>query len=87
MVIRFVRKYPLLSFFLLAWCLSWAFMVPLGPWTAPLWLLNSGLGEESGWRGFALPMLQRRSSPRVASIVIASGWMIWHVPAFFYLPS
>lgn len=64
-----------------------SFLPDLGAWALPLWLLNSGLGEESGWRGFALPALQRRFSPRVASLVIALGWMTWHVPAFFYLPS
>lgn len=63
------------------------FLPDLGAWALPLWLVNSGLGEESGWRGFALPMLRRRWSPRVASLWIAAGWMIWHVPAFFYLPS
>lgn len=63
------------------------FLPDLGLWALPLWLLSSGLGEESGWRGYALPLLQRRFSPRVASIVIALGWMAWHVPAFFYLPS
>jgi membrane protease YdiL (CAAX protease family) len=63
------------------------FLPDLGAWVIPLWLLNSGLGEESGWRGYALPVLQRRFSPRVASLVIAGGWMMWHVPALFYLPS
>lgn len=63
------------------------FLPDLGLWALPLWLLNSGLGEESGWRGYALPMLQRRWSPRLASVVIAGAWMVWHVPAFFYLPS
>lgn len=63
------------------------FLPDLGAWVVALWLLNSGFGEESGWRGCALPMLRRRFGPRVASVVIAGGWMIWHVPAFFYLPS
>ena len=63
------------------------FLPYVGIWSLPLWLFNSGLGEEGGWRGYALPMLQRRLSPRAASLAIAGGWMIWHVPAFFYLPS
>jgi len=63
------------------------FLPDLGSWALPLWLVNSGLGEESGWRGFALPTLRRRFSARVASLIIAVGWMIWHVPAFFYLPA
>jgi membrane protease YdiL (CAAX protease family) len=39
-----------------------------------------GLGEEPGWRGFALPHLQRRHSPLVASLVLAPIWALWHLP-------
>jgi len=39
------------------------------------------LGEEIGWRGFALPHLQSRSSMVVASLVIGILWAFWHVPA------
>jgi membrane protease YdiL (CAAX protease family) len=63
------------------------FLPDIGLWSVVLWLFNSGLGEESGWRGYALPVLQGRFGPRRASLLIACGWMIWHVPAFFYLPS
>jgi membrane protease YdiL (CAAX protease family) len=63
------------------------FLPDIGLWAPVLWLLNSGLGEEAGWRGYALLGLQRRFTPRIASIVIACGWMVWHIPAFFYLPS
>ena len=63
------------------------FLPEIGLWSLPLWLLNSGLGEEAGWRGYALPALRRRHGPRAASFAIACGWMIWHIPAFFYLPS
>jgi membrane protease YdiL (CAAX protease family) len=63
------------------------FLPDIGPWALLLWLGNSGLGEEAGWRGFALPLLQRRLSPRRSSLLIGLGWMAWHIPAFFYLPS
>jgi uncharacterized protein len=63
------------------------FLPYMGLWSLPLWLANSGLGEETGWRGYALPALQRRFSPRRSSVIVAAGWMVWHVPAFFYLPS
>ncbi len=63
------------------------FLPEIGLWSVVLWLFNSGLGEEAGWRGYALPALQRRLGPRAASLVIAGGWIVWHVPAFFYLPS
>lgn len=39
-----------------------------------------GLGEEPGWRGFALPKLQETRSPLAASLVLAPLWAIWHLP-------
>jgi membrane protease YdiL (CAAX protease family) len=46
-----------------------------------------GFGEETGWRGFALPQLQRRFGPIAASGIIAVLWAGWHVPLFFLLQS
>src|SRR4051812_33191997 len=39
-----------------------------------------GLGEEPGWRGFALPRSQRRHTPFVASLILAPIWALWHLP-------
>jgi membrane protease YdiL (CAAX protease family) len=39
-----------------------------------------GLNEETGWTGFALPRLQARLSPLVATILLWILWMLWHVP-------
>jgi membrane protease YdiL (CAAX protease family) len=39
-----------------------------------------GLGEEPGWRGFALPHLQKRHSPLIASLILAPIWALWHLP-------
>ena len=39
--------------------------------------------EEIGWRGFMLPLLQRKMSPLWAGLVIGVIWGIWHLPAFF----
>jgi membrane protease YdiL (CAAX protease family) len=36
--------------------------------------------EEPGWRGFALPKLQQRRSPVVATLLVGLAWGIWHVP-------
>jgi len=39
-----------------------------------------GLGEEPGWRGFALPQLQTKYSPLIASLILGSVWALWHLP-------
>ena len=38
--------------------------------------------EELGWRGFALPLLQRRLVPFWAGLVLGVIWAGWHLPAF-----
>ncbi len=49
--------------------------------------LGGGLGEELGWRGFALPQLQKRMSAFRASLLIWVVWTVWHFPAFFLASS
>jgi len=46
-------------------------------------LAGGGANEEPGWRGFALPHLQRRHSPVTASLVVAVPWFVWHLSTWW----
>jgi membrane protease YdiL (CAAX protease family) len=63
------------------------FLPYLGLWTLPLWFLTNGVGEEVGWRGYALPRLQQGHSALVATLILWMGWAGWHLPDFFYVPT
>lgn len=45
--------------------------------------VTTGLAEEPGWRDFALPRLQARFRPLVASMILGPIWAVWHLPLFF----
>ena len=44
--------------------------------------LGGPLGEEPGWRGFALPRMLRTQNAIVASLVLGVIWAAWHLPLF-----
>jgi membrane protease YdiL (CAAX protease family) len=44
---------------------------------------DGALGEEPGWRGFALPGLQSTLSPLVSTLILAVLVTGWHVPIRF----
>ena len=46
-------------------------------------LFFSVLGEEIGWRGFALPWLQERFSALNSSLILGVVWALWHLPLFW----
>lgn len=50
-----------------------------------LFLIFSAAGEELGWRGFALPGLERRFGSLGASLILGLLWGCWHIP-LFYVP-
>ena len=43
-------------------------------------ILGGGLDEEMGWRGFALPHLQRAVAPLGANLLVGILWACWHLP-------
>src|SRR6202000_1439237 len=57
---------------------------PLAIFTTTDALIDPGpWGEESGWRGFALPPLLTLFSPLTAAILRGVLWGFWHSPALF----
>jgi membrane protease YdiL (CAAX protease family) len=47
----------------------------------------NGVGEELGWRGFAVERLSTRHSLVVTAVLIALAWAPWHLPLFFLTAS
>ena len=59
---------------------------PFSPWyqvfPAIVAALLLGPIEEFGWRGLALPLLQRKLSPFWAGLTLGGIWAAWHIPSF-----
>lgn len=48
-----------------------------------VFLVGGPLGEEFGWRIYALPAMQLHIGSRNASLVLGVIWGMWHLPLFF----
>jgi membrane protease YdiL (CAAX protease family) len=47
-----------------------------------IFVIIISLGEEFGWRGFALPRLQERYSALASSLILGVLWSLWHFPGY-----
>jgi CAAX protease family protein len=45
-------------------------------------LIYPSLGEEPGWRGFALPRLQVLYGPLIGSLILGALHALWHLPVY-----
>jgi membrane protease YdiL (CAAX protease family) len=62
---------------------NWNAIPPLGEvavWVAVFLVFSGPLGEEPGWRGFALPRMLERQGALAASLVLGVLWSAWHLP-------
>ncbi|MCM4084519.1 CPBP family intramembrane glutamic endopeptidase [Paractinoplanes hotanensis] len=65
-----------------SWQFAWADLAILFAlrWINPL---DGPLGEEPGWRGFALPRLDARHAPLLSAAVLGLVAAVWHLPLVF----
>ncbi|CAN5846270.1 type II CAAX endopeptidase family protein [soil metagenome] len=61
------------------WPVLFTFYFP----AAAIGILYPSLGEEPGWRGFALPRLQQQHGPLLGSLILGVLHGFWHLPAYF----
>lgn len=80
---------PALGYLLAAGPVSWFLggsVALLAPSAFIIFALVLNPGEELGWRAFALPQMQRRLGPVVASLVLGLLWGGWHLPLYLSRP-
>jgi uncharacterized protein len=63
--------------------LHWSILTSVGVYNYST-LLGGPLGEEPGWRGYALPRLEAAFGPVRSSLLLGLLWTGWHLPLFLY---
>jgi len=53
------------------------------PMFVQILIFGGALGEELGWRGYALNRLLKHTDPIKASLILGIVWSIWQIPLFF----
>ena len=61
------------------WQLIFTYYLPI----AAIGILFPSLGEEPGWRGFALPRLQQQYGPLIGTLILGVLHGLWHLPVYF----
>lgn len=59
---------------------QWYLAIPVVAYVA---MFGGPLGEELGWRGFALDRFQNRMPPLAAMVLLGLAWGLWHLPLFW----
>ena len=89
-IVGLLRRNQLVSFVVLGRTIHWrvgqvwyavVLLLPVAVTLAAAGI-NLELGEEPGWRGFALPRLLVGHSALIAALILGVIHMVWHLPLF-----